>query len=55
MELVGETLPHKEGTMERLFFFRAFDPGPATLTIELLNADGEARQTWSYHVVVAAP
>ena len=55
VELVGETLPHKEGTMERLFFFKAFDPGPATLTVELVNAEGEVREAWSYAVEVAAP
>jgi len=55
VELVGETLPHKEGTMERLFFFKAFDPGPATLKVELVYADGEVRETWSYAVEVAAP
>ena len=55
VELVGETLPHKEGTMERLFFFKAFDPGPATLTVERVNADGEVRETWNYTVEVAAP
>jgi hypothetical protein len=54
VELVGETLPHKEGTMERLFFFKAFDPGPATLKVELANAEGEAREAWSYAVEVAA-
>ncbi|MDH4179191.1 MAG: hypothetical protein OEV33_01670 [Armatimonadota bacterium] len=54
VELVGETLPHKEGTMERLFFFKAFDPGPATLKVELVNAEGEVREAWSYAVEVAA-
>jgi len=55
VELVGETLPHKEGTMERLFFFKAFDPGPATLKVELVNAEGDVREAWSYAVDVAAP
>ena len=55
VELVGETLPHKEGTMERLYFFKAFDPGPATLKVELLNADGTVRETRTYQVEVAPP
>ena len=55
VELVGETLPHKEGTMEHLFFFKAFDPGPATLKVELVNAEGEVREALSYAVEVAAP
>jgi len=54
VELVGETLPHKEGTMERLFFFKAFDPGPATLKVELLDAKGEVRETRTYQVEVTA-
>jgi hypothetical protein len=54
VEYIGETLPHKEGTMERLFFFRAFEAGPATLTVELLNKDGTVRETWTYQVEVAA-
>jgi hypothetical protein len=53
VELVGETLPHKEGTMERLYFFKAFDPGPATLKIELINMDGSVRSTRTYQVEVA--
>jgi hypothetical protein len=52
VELVGEALPHKEGTMERLYFFKAFDPGPATLKVELLNADGTVRETRTYRVEV---
>ncbi len=52
MELVGETLPHKEGTMERLFFFKAFDPGPATLKVELIGGDGAVRGTRTYQVEV---
>ena len=52
VELVGETLPHKEGTMQRLFFFKAFDPGPATLKVELVNMDGAVREAWSYQVQV---
>ncbi len=55
VEFIGETLPHKEGTMERLFFFKAFDPGAATLKVELLDADGSVRETWTYEVEVAAP
>lgn len=54
VEYIGETLPHKEGTMERLFFFRAFEAGPATLTVELVNKDGTVRETWTYQVEVAA-
>jgi len=54
VELVGETLPHKEGTMERLYFFKAFDPGPATLKVELLGADGTVRETFTYPVEVVA-
>lgn len=52
VELVGEALPHKEGTMERLYFFKAFDPGEATLKVELLNAEGQVRETWTYRVQV---
>jgi len=55
VELVGEALPHKEGTMERLYFFKAFDPGPATLKVELLNADGTVRETRTYRVEVVRP
>jgi len=54
VELVGETLPHKEGTMERLYFFRAFDPGPAALKVELVGADGAVRETFTYSVEVKA-
>ena len=54
IELVGETLPHKEGTMERLYFFKAFDPGAATLKIELLNGDGTVRETRTYQVEVTS-
>lgn len=52
VELVGEALPHKEGTMERLYFFKAFDPGPATLKVELLDRDGQVRETFSYRAEV---
>ncbi len=52
VELVGETLPHKEGTMERLYFFKAFDPGPATLKVELLDRDGQVRETFTYRAEV---
>jgi hypothetical protein len=52
VELVGETLPHREGTMERLYFFRAFEPGPATLKVELLDRSGEVRETFTYAVEV---
>jgi len=55
MELVGETLPHKEGTMERLFFFKAFDPGPATLKVELIDGGGAVRATRTYQVEVIPP
>jgi len=55
VELVGEALPHREGTMERLYFFKAFDPGPATLKVELLNADGTVRETRTYRVEVVRP
>jgi len=55
VELVGEALPHKEGTMERLFFFKAFEPGAATLKVELVHADGAVRNTWTYKVEVAPP
>jgi hypothetical protein len=54
VELVGEALPHKEGTMERLYFFRAFDPGPATLKVDLLGADESVRETFTYSVEVKA-
>jgi hypothetical protein len=54
VELVGETLPHKEGTMERLYFFKAFDPGPATLKVDLLDRDGQLQETFSYRVEVQA-
>lgn len=55
VELVGEALPHKEGTMERLYFFKVFEPGPATLTIELVERDGSVRETFSYRVEAVAP
>jgi len=55
VELVGETLPHKEGTMERLFFFKAFEPGAATLEVELVHADGRVLNTWTYQVQVEPP
>jgi len=55
VELVGEALPHKEGTMERLFFFKAFEPGAATLKVELVHAEGAVRNTWTYKVEVAPP
>ncbi len=55
VELVGETLPHKEGTMERLYFFKAFEPGPATLKVELVHMDGAVRETRTYQVEVAPP
>jgi hypothetical protein len=53
IELVGETLPHKEGTMERLYFFKAFEPGPAAIVVELVHRDGTVRDTWRYEVEVA--
>ena len=52
VELVGSTLPHREGTKERLFFFKAFDAGPAKLKVELLNKDKTVRQAWVYKVEV---
>jgi hypothetical protein len=52
VELVGQTLPHKEGTMERLYFFKTFDVGPATLKVELLGPDGSVRETFLYEVEV---
>lgn len=52
VELVGEALPHKEGTMERLFFFKAFEVGPATLRVDLIGGDGAVRETRSYRVEV---
>jgi len=55
IELVGETLPHKEGTMERLFFFKAFEPGLAALKVELVHAEGRILRTWTYQVEVLAP
>ena len=55
VELVGQALPHKEGTMERLFFFKAFEPGAATLKVELVHADGRVLNTWTYQVEVAPP
>lgn len=54
VELVGEALPRKEGTMERLFYFKAFEPGPAALTIELVHRDGTVRETRTYQVEVEA-
>jgi hypothetical protein len=53
VELVGEVLPHREGTMERLYLFKAFDPGPAVLKVEMLNREGEVQQTWTYPVEVS--
>ena len=41
--------------MERLYFFKVFEPGPATLTIELVGRDGSVRETFSYRVEAAAP
>lgn len=55
LELVGEALPHKEGTMERLFFFKAFEQGAATLKVELVHADGRVLNTWTYKVEVLPP
>jgi hypothetical protein len=52
VELVGETLPHREGTMERLYFFKVFEPGAATLKVELLDRKGEVRDTFTYAVEV---
>jgi len=40
--------------MERLYFFKAFDPGEATLKVELLDPEGQVRETWSYRVQVGA-
>jgi hypothetical protein len=55
VELIGDTLPHREGTMERLFLFKAFDPGPAALKVELVGGDGQVRSTRTYAVEVVAP
>jgi hypothetical protein len=55
VEQIGSGLPHREGTMERSFFYKAFDAGAATLSVSLLNADKTVRQTWSYKVVVKKP
>ena len=55
VDLVGEGLPHKEGTMERIYFFKAFEPGSATLKVELTGADGQVRETRTYEVEVSAP
>lgn len=52
VELVGYTLPHREGSMERLYFFKAFDAGPATLKVELLDGEGSVQGTWAYEVEV---
>jgi len=52
VELIGSTLPHQEGTKTRLFFFKAFEAGPAKLKVELLNKDQSVRQTWIYKVEV---
>ena len=55
VELVGETLPHKEGTMQRLYFFKAFEPGPATLKVEVIDGGGAVRATRTYQVEVLPP
>lgn len=52
VELVGQSLPHKEGTMERLFFFKAFEECEAALKVDLLGADKKVRETWRYEVIV---
>lgn len=52
VELVGQSLPHREGTMERLFFFKAFEEGEAALEVDLLGADNDVRETWRYEVIV---
>lgn len=55
VELIGETLPHKEGTMERIYFFKAFEPGAATLKVELVHMDGAVMDARTYNVEVAPP
>ncbi len=55
VELIGDTLPHREGTIQRIYFFKAFDPGSATLKVELLNADGSLRDSHTYQVEVVPP
>lgn len=52
IEFVGSVFPHKEGTTERLFLFKAFDAGTATIKIELLNADKSTRTIWNYTIRV---
>jgi len=54
VDLVGDTVPHKEGSMERLYFFRAFDPGPAVLKVEQVDGDGKVCETWTYQVEVSS-
>lgn len=52
VDQVGEALPRREGTMERMYYFKAFEPGSATLTVELLDAEGRVLDTWRYPVEV---
>jgi len=54
IEFLGETLPHKEGTMERLYFFKAFDPGTATAKIDLVGREGNVMETFAYEIEVLA-
>jgi len=53
VDQVGEALPRREGAMERMYYFKAFEPGSATLTVELLDAEGRVLDTWRYPVEVA--
>ncbi len=55
VDLVGDTLPHEEGSMERLYFFRAFDPGPAILKVEQVDGEGNVQGAWTYQVEVMSP
>ena len=52
IQQIGHILPSKEGTMERIYYFKAFNPGLANLKVELINEDGAIRKTWTYEVDV---
>ena len=45
----------KAGAGVELFFFKAFEPGAATLKVELVHADGRVLNTWTYTVEVVPP
>ncbi len=51
---IGDVLPPKEGTMERLFFFKVFAPGEARLQVELVDGDGSVREVRCYQIEAAA-